>query len=78
MLLLSDTKQMDFIVLKLTGGSLIMSADLGKGPASIISPVTFSDGDWHTVSRYTNITQLNCDMLAGVMQRTTLISDLLF
>lgn len=48
-LLLSDAKQMDFVVLKLTGGKLALSADLGKGPASITSPVTSSDGQWHTV-----------------------------
>lgn len=49
-LLLSDARQMDFVVLKLTGGKLVLTADLGKGPASITSPVTSSDGQWHTVS----------------------------
>uniref|UniRef100_A0A8P4GKR4 Laminin, alpha 1 n=1 Tax=Dicentrarchus labrax TaxID=13489 RepID=A0A8P4GKR4_DICLA len=49
-LLLSDSKQMDFIVLRLTGGRLMMSADLGKGPASITSSVTVNDGKWHIVS----------------------------
>uniref|UniRef100_H3D7M5 Laminin, alpha 1 n=1 Tax=Tetraodon nigroviridis TaxID=99883 RepID=H3D7M5_TETNG len=49
-LLLSDAKQMDFVVLKLTGGKLTLSADLGRGPASITSPVTVSDSQWHTVS----------------------------
>ncbi|KAM6908341.1 laminin subunit alpha-1 [Lycodopsis pacificus] len=49
MLLLSDFKQMDFIVLKLTAGRLVMSADLGKGPASIASSVAINDGEWHTV-----------------------------
>ncbi|XP_076577630.1 laminin subunit alpha-1 [Chaetodon auriga] len=49
-LLLSDSKQMDFIVLRLMGGRLMMSADLGKGPASITSSVTINDGEWHAVS----------------------------
>lgn len=48
--LLSDSKQMDFIVIKLTQGRLMMSADLGKGPASITSSVTVNDGEWHSVS----------------------------
>ncbi|XP_059205207.1 laminin subunit alpha-1 [Centropristis striata] len=48
--LLSDAKQMDFIVLRLTGGRLMMSADLGKGPASITSTVAVNDGQWHAVS----------------------------
>lgn len=49
-LLLSDAKQMDFVVLKLAGGKLTLSADLGKGPASLTSPVAVSDGQWHAVS----------------------------
>lgn len=49
-LLLSDAKQMDFVVLKLAGGRLALSADLGRGPASVTSPVPVSDGQWHTVS----------------------------
>ncbi|XP_029282402.1 laminin subunit alpha-1-like, partial [Cottoperca gobio] len=48
--LLSDSKQTDFIVLRLTAGRLMMSADLGKGPASITSSVTVNDGEWHAVS----------------------------
>uniref|UniRef100_A0A3Q1IEZ3 Laminin subunit alpha-1 n=1 Tax=Anabas testudineus TaxID=64144 RepID=A0A3Q1IEZ3_ANATE len=50
-LLLSDSKHMDFVILRLTGGKLMMSADLGKGPASITSSVGVNDGHWHTVSR---------------------------
>ncbi|XP_042350009.1 laminin subunit alpha-1-like [Plectropomus leopardus] len=49
-ILLSDSKLMDFIVLRLTAGRLMMSADLGKGPASITSSVTVNDGEWHAVS----------------------------
>lgn len=49
-LLLSDSKQMDFVVLSLKGGRLMMSADLGKGPASITSSVAVNNGEWHTVS----------------------------
>lgn len=52
-LLLSDSKHMDFIVLRLTGGRLRMSADLGKGPASITWSVAVNDGQWHNVSRHT-------------------------
>lgn len=49
-LLLSDSKHMDFMILRMTRGKLIMSADLGKGPATITSSVAVNDGDWHTVS----------------------------
>lgn len=49
-LLLSDSKQMDFVLLKLMGGRLMMSADLGKGPTSILSSVAINDGAWHAVS----------------------------
>ncbi|XP_047423850.1 laminin subunit alpha-1 [Mugil cephalus] len=49
-LLLSDSKQMDFVVLRLTGGKVRLSADLGKGPTSITSSVAINDGQWHTVS----------------------------
>lgn len=48
--LLTDARQADFVALKLTGGKLLLSADLGRGPASISSPVSVSDGQWHTVS----------------------------
>ncbi|PWA15691.1 hypothetical protein CCH79_00019580 [Gambusia affinis] len=49
MLLLSDAKQMDFVVLGLRGGRIRLSADLGKGPASVLSTVV-NDGHWHSVS----------------------------
>uniref|UniRef100_A0A7N5ZS04 Laminin subunit alpha-1 n=1 Tax=Anabas testudineus TaxID=64144 RepID=A0A7N5ZS04_ANATE len=52
-LLLSDSKHMDFVILRLTGGKLMMSADLGKGPASITSSVGVNDGHWHTVKSVT-------------------------
>lgn len=52
-LLLSDAKQMDFIVLRLTRGKVMMSADLGKGPASVTSSVAVNDGEWHAVSLHT-------------------------
>uniref|UniRef100_A0A8D3CEN7 Laminin, alpha 1 n=1 Tax=Scophthalmus maximus TaxID=52904 RepID=A0A8D3CEN7_SCOMX len=54
-LLLSDSKHMDFILLRLTGGRLMMSADLGKGPASISSSVAINDGDWHSVRLHVHI-----------------------
>ncbi|XP_069033643.1 laminin subunit alpha-1 [Embiotoca jacksoni] len=50
LLLLSDSKQMDFVVLRLMGGRVKLSADLGKGPASTTSSITVNDGEWHTVS----------------------------
>lgn len=49
-LLLSDSKHMDFMILRMAGGKLIMSADLGKGPASVTSSIAVNDGNWHTVS----------------------------
>uniref|UniRef100_A0A8D0CXN5 Laminin subunit alpha-1 n=1 Tax=Sander lucioperca TaxID=283035 RepID=A0A8D0CXN5_SANLU len=50
LLLLSDSKQMDFVVLRLSAGRLMMSADLGRGAASITSSVIVNDGEWHAVS----------------------------
>ncbi|XP_068437392.1 laminin subunit alpha-1 isoform X2 [Clinocottus analis] len=49
-LLVSDAKQMDFVVLKMAAGKLMMSVDLGKGPGSVTSSVPINDGEWHTVS----------------------------
>lgn len=76
-LLLSDAKQMDFVVLKLTGGHLMLSADLGRGAASITSPVAVDDGHWHTVSPFCDLTRalkritgfrLPCSALIGPFQ----------
>ncbi|XP_067434354.1 laminin subunit alpha-1 [Thunnus thynnus] len=50
LLLLSDSNQMDHAILRLAAGRLLMSADLGKGPASVTSSVVINDGEWHTVS----------------------------
>ncbi|XP_029004531.1 laminin subunit alpha-1 [Betta splendens] len=52
--LLSHSKQADFIVLSLRRGKVLMSADLGKGSASISSSVPINDGLWHTVSAEIN------------------------
>ncbi|XP_072235081.1 laminin subunit alpha-1 [Leuresthes tenuis] len=49
-LLLSDSKQMDYVVLSFRGGRVRLSADLGKGPATITSSNAVNDGEWHTVS----------------------------
>ncbi|KAF3848326.1 hypothetical protein F7725_014823 [Dissostichus mawsoni] len=38
---------MDFIVLRMTGGRLVLSADLGRGPASCTSSSTVNDGEAH-------------------------------
>lgn len=51
-LLLSDSKQMEFVALSLKEGSVRLSADLGKGPASIASSLVINDGEWHDVSSY--------------------------
>ncbi|XP_061877295.1 laminin subunit alpha-1 isoform X1 [Entelurus aequoreus] len=50
LMLLSDANQMDFAILRLAAGRLLMSADLGKGAASAVSSVAINDGKWHTVS----------------------------
>ncbi|KAM9839751.1 laminin subunit alpha-1 [Aulostomus maculatus] len=50
LLLLADSNQMDYTVLRMGAGKLLMSADLGKGPTSITSSVVVNDGQWHTVS----------------------------
>nr|XP_057915603.1 laminin subunit alpha-1 isoform X1 [Doryrhamphus excisus] len=50
MLLLSDANQMDFAILRLAAGRLLMSADLGKGAATAASSAVINDGKWHTVS----------------------------
>ncbi|XP_072306440.1 laminin subunit alpha-1 [Eucyclogobius newberryi] len=50
LLLMSSKNQMDFAVLRLVGGHLELSADLGKGPASVTSSRLVNDGNWHTVT----------------------------
>ncbi|XP_056290186.1 laminin subunit alpha-1-like isoform X2 [Pseudoliparis swirei] len=50
LLLVSESKQTDYVVLKLRAGRLMMSVDLGRGPASITSKGPINDGEWHTVS----------------------------
>ncbi|KAK7893588.1 hypothetical protein WMY93_022740 [Mugilogobius chulae] len=50
LLLMSSKNQMDFAVLRLVGGRLELSADLGKGPASVTSSHLVNDGNWHTVT----------------------------
>lgn len=59
LVLVSDAKQMDFVVVKVTGGKLMLSADLGRGPASITSPVSVSDGRWHNVSAEVGVDHLS-------------------
>ncbi|XP_055022566.1 laminin subunit alpha-1-like [Boleophthalmus pectinirostris] len=50
LLLMSSKNQMDFAVLRLVGGHMVLSADLGKGLASVTSSSLFNDGNWHTVT----------------------------
>ncbi|XP_076014482.1 laminin subunit alpha-1 [Genypterus blacodes] len=47
---LSHPKHTDFAVLRLEAGRLLLSADLGRGPASVTSPVLVNDGQWHMVN----------------------------
>ncbi|KAK1884521.1 Laminin subunit alpha-1 [Dissostichus eleginoides] len=44
LVLLSDAKQMDFIVLRMTGGRLVLSADLGRGPPPAPPPAPLMMG----------------------------------
>lgn len=47
---MANANQQDYAVLKLLGGRLLFSCDLGKGPAITTSHTHISDGQWHTVS----------------------------
>lgn len=78
-ILLTDSKQMDFIVIKLMGGRLMLSADLGKGPSTITSSVTVNDGEWHTVSGNTccTVTSLHSDNIVQRCDITVLHSDII-
>lgn len=50
LLLLADSKMMDLVVVRLAAGKVWLSADLGRGPASVTSSVAINDGQWHHVS----------------------------
>lgn len=56
-ILLSDSKLMDFVALSLKEGSVSLSADFGKGPVSIASSLVINDGEWHDVSSYPHLVQ---------------------
>lgn len=47
---MANANQQDYAVLQLLGGRLLLSCDLGKGPAITSSHTHVSDGQWHTVS----------------------------
>lgn len=47
---MANANQQDYAVLQLQAGRLLLSCDLGKGPASATLPAAISDGLWHTVS----------------------------
>ncbi|KAM9332589.1 laminin subunit alpha-1 [Pholidichthys leucotaenia] len=49
LLLLTDSKQMDFVFLGVKGGKVMISTDMGRGIASITS-AKVDDGAWHTVT----------------------------
>lgn len=50
LLLLADSKLMDLVVVRMAAGRVWLSADLGRGPASVTSSVAINDGQWHHVS----------------------------
>lgn len=50
LLLLADSKLMDLVVVWMAAGRVWLSADLGRGPASVTSTVAINDGQWHHVS----------------------------
>lgn len=47
---MANANQQDYAVLQLQAGRLLLSCDLGRGPASATLPAAISDGLWHTVS----------------------------
>ncbi|KAK9952854.1 hypothetical protein ABG768_016886 [Culter alburnus] len=46
---MANANQQDYAVLQLQAGRLLLSCDLGRGPASATLPAAISDGLWHTV-----------------------------
>ncbi|KAM3860333.1 laminin subunit alpha-1 [Diretmus argenteus] len=50
LLLLAHSNHMDYFVLRVSGGKLLLSVDLGRGSTSVASSVAVNDGQWHTVS----------------------------
>ncbi|XDV48183.1 hypothetical protein PO909_017644 [Leuciscus waleckii] len=46
---MANANQQDYAVLQLQAGRLLLSCDLGRGPASATIPAGISDGLWHTV-----------------------------
>ncbi|KAJ3611009.1 hypothetical protein NHX12_021025 [Muraenolepis orangiensis] len=47
--LLTSSSHMDYATLQVSGGRLLFTLDLGRGPASCISAHPVNDGQWHTV-----------------------------
>ncbi|XP_071119471.1 laminin subunit alpha-like [Haliotis cracherodii] len=43
-------RQDDYIALELVKGQAVFRFDLGSGPATIISPETYNDGQWHQLT----------------------------
>ncbi|XP_030623498.1 laminin subunit alpha-1 [Chanos chanos] len=46
---MANANQQDYAILQLQGGRLVFSCDLGRGPASVTSPMSINNGLWHTV-----------------------------
>lgn len=63
LLLLADSKLMDLVVVRLGAGRVWLSADLGRGPASVTSPVAINDGQWHHVS----VRQLSAGRMTSII-----------
>uniref|UniRef100_A0A673J044 Laminin G domain-containing protein n=1 Tax=Sinocyclocheilus rhinocerous TaxID=307959 RepID=A0A673J044_9TELE len=47
---MANANQQDYAVLQVLGGRVLLSCDLGKGPAHITLATPINDGLWHTVS----------------------------
>uniref|UniRef100_A0A3B4ARG9 Laminin subunit alpha-1 n=1 Tax=Periophthalmus magnuspinnatus TaxID=409849 RepID=A0A3B4ARG9_9GOBI len=71
LLLMSSKNQMDFAVLRLVGGHMVLSADLGKGPASVTSSRLVNDGNWHTVTA--EVSRRSVSVSVGVASDSALI-----
>lgn len=48
----ADGRHTDYIALYMMGGNVVYSFNCGSGPARIVSPRTYNDGQWHKVSAH--------------------------
>ena len=47
--LVDTPRQMDYIAVYLLGGNVVYTFNCGTGPARVVSPATYNDGEWHKV-----------------------------